>query len=86
MRQKYRLRSKHSGKEAVSDRIEPDRIYVDSETGEEMEVVGELIPLAPSQSELPRTPRNLQICPHCEQLTGRDLSDCAYCGRRISAV
>lgn len=83
--QRYRLRSKRSRKEAVVDNLREDRVYVDSETGEEMEVVGKQLPLAPSASKLPRAVENLRVCPHCEQLVGRDLSECPYCDRRIPA-
>ena len=48
-----------------------------------MEIVGKLVPTANSPSNLPRSPENLRICPHCEELVGRDLSDCPYCGRRM---
>ncbi len=81
-RQLYRLRAPRSGREIVTE-VEDGRTYVDSETGEEMEVVAKLLPLAPSDSALPRTPENLRICPRCDQLVGRDLNDCPYCGRRL---
>ena len=60
--------------------------YYDQVTGERMYVVAKLVPDADSASTLPRAPENLRICPHCEQLVGRDLSDCAYCGRRLPAL
>lgn len=69
----------------MSDRVEPDHIYIDGATGEEVKVVGKLLPLAPSPSSLPRAPESLQICPHCKELAGRDLSDCPYCLRRMTA-
>jgi RNA polymerase subunit RPABC4/transcription elongation factor Spt4 len=28
----------------------------------------------------------LRICPHCDQMVGRDLSECPYCGRRLPAL
>lgn len=67
------------------DGLKADRVYVDSRTGEEMEVVGMQLPLAPSVSRLPRAVENLRVCPHCEQFVGRDLSECPYCDRRIPA-
>jgi hypothetical protein len=60
--------------------------YYDQVTGERMYVVAKLVPDADSPSNLPRTPENLRICPHCGQLVGRDLSDCPYCLRRLPAL
>lgn len=60
--------------------------YYDHVTGERMDVVAKLVPDGDSPSTLPRAPENLRICPHCEQLVGRDLSDCPYCGRRLPAL
>ena len=51
-----------------------------------MYVVAKLVPDSDSPSNLPRAPENLRICPHCEQLVGRDLSDCPYCRRRLPAL
>ena len=39
-----------------------DGVYVDRETGEEMEPVTRILPLAPSDSSLLRTPENLRDC------------------------
>jgi hypothetical protein len=80
-KQVYRLRSAVSGREALSE-TEPGQVYLDSETGEEMDVVSATLPLAPSASALPRTPENLRICSRCDQLIGVDVSDCPYCGLR----
>jgi hypothetical protein len=60
--------------------------YYDQVTGERMYVVAKLVPDADSPSRLPRAPENLRICPHCDQLVGRDLSDCPYCLRRLPAL
>jgi hypothetical protein len=89
--ERYRLRAPASGREAVVsvDGVpqNPDEVgYYDHVTGERMDVVSMLIPDSGSPSNLPRTPENLRICPHCEQLVGRDLSDCPYCRRRMPAV
>jgi hypothetical protein len=65
---------------------EGDVGYYDRVTGERMEVVGKLLPAASSPSNLPRAPENLRVCPHCEELVGRDLSDCPHCGRRLPAL
>jgi hypothetical protein len=80
-RQIYRLRARASGREALAP-AEPGGAYVDRETGEEMEPVTRILPLAPSASALPRTPDNLRICRRCDQLIGLDVSDCPYCGLR----
>jgi hypothetical protein len=80
-RQTYRLRAPASGREALAE-ASADGVYVDRETGEELEVVGRTLPLAPSESALLRTPENLRACPRCDQLIGLDVSDCPYCGLR----
>jgi hypothetical protein len=77
----YRLRARASGREAFAP-ADPDGVYIDRETGEEMEVVTRLLPLAPSDSALLRSPENLRSCRRCDQLIGVDVSDCAYCGLR----
>jgi len=84
-RQLFRMRAPASGREAIST-VEPGQIYVDRETGEEMEPVAEILPLAPSASSLPREPANLRACRRCDQLIGLDVSDCPYCGLRQSAL
>ena len=83
--QLYKLRAPASGREAVTT-VEPGRVYVDRETGEELEPVAMVLPLAPSDSALPRTPSNLRICRRCAQLIGLDVSDCPYCGLRQPAL
>lgn len=87
---RYRLRAPASGREVVVsvDGTGPqeDVAYVDRATGEPMEVVAKLIPDSSSPSRLPRSPENLRICPHCEELVGRDLSECPYCHRSMPAV
>ena len=80
-RQIFRLRARASGREALAP-AEPGGVYIDRETGEEMEPVTETLPLAPSDSALLRTPENLRSCRRCEQLIGVDVSDCPYCGLR----
>ncbi len=80
-RQIFRLRAPASGREAISP-VEDGEVYVDRETGEEMEVVSKVLPLAPSDSALLRMPENLRACRRCDQLIGLDVSDCPYCGLR----
>jgi hypothetical protein len=84
-RQLYRLRAPASGREAIAH-AEPGTIYVDRETGEEMQPVTMILPLAPSASALPRHPENLRACRRCDQLIGIDVSDCPYCGLRQSPL
>ena len=80
-RQIYRLRARASGREAFAP-AEPGGVYIDRETGEEMEPVTRTLPLAPSDSALLRTPDNLRSCRRCDQLIGIDVSDCPYCRLR----
>jgi hypothetical protein len=77
----YRLRAPASGREALSP-ARQGNVYLDRETGEEMEVVSRVLPLAPSASALVRSPENLRACRRCDQLIGLDVSDCPYCGLR----
>lgn len=83
--QRYRLRSPSSGRDIVIE-ADADRIYLDRDTGEPMEVVGKLLPLAPSPSKLPWAVENLRLCPWCEQPSQKDLNDCPTCGRRMSPL
>lgn len=84
-RQKYRLRSR-SDREVIRE-VEPGTIYVDEDSGEEFEVVGKLLPLAPSPSQLPWAVEHLRLCGcSLEQLAPKDVNDCPHCGRRLPAV
>jgi len=83
--QRYRLRNAASGREIVIE-AEPGEIYMDRDSGEEMEVVGKMLPLAPSQSRLPWAVENLRFCSWCGQLAQKDLNDCPYCGRRMEPL
>jgi hypothetical protein len=80
--QRYRLRHPASGREVIIE-AEPGTRYLDRETGEPMEVVGMVLPAAPSLSKLPFAPENLRFCPWCAQLAQKDLNDCPTCGRRM---
>jgi hypothetical protein len=81
----YRLRAPASGREALTP-IDGKAVYVDRETGEDLQPVTRTLPLAPSDSALLRTPDNLRICRRCDQLIGLDISDCPYCGLRQPAL
>jgi hypothetical protein len=83
--QKYRMRTPSTGREVIV-RAEPGKVYVDKNTGERLEVIAELLPLAPTASELPWSIENLRFCTHCDQLAQKDLLDCPWCGRRMDPL
>lgn len=83
--QRYRLRNPSTGREILVE-AEAGEIYRDRETGRELEVVGKVLPLAPSRSKLPWAVENLRFCPWCEQMAQKDLNDCPTCGRRMGPV
>jgi hypothetical protein len=80
--QRWRLRTAHTGREVVLA-AEPGVRYIDRYTGEEMEVTGQLLPLAPSPSRLPWAEENLRFCPSCDQLVQKDLNYCPYDARPL---
>jgi hypothetical protein len=83
--QRYRLRAR-SDREVIRE-VEPGTVYVDRDSGEEFQVVGKVLPLAPSPSSLPWSIENLRLCGcSLEQLQPQDLNDCITCGRRLPAV
>jgi hypothetical protein len=84
-RQRYRLRNPVSGREIVLE-AKPAEIYTDRESGETLEVVGKILPLAPSSSRLPWAVEHLRFCPWCKQLAQKDLNDCPTCGRRMGPL
>ena len=79
------MRTPSTGRQVIIQ-AEPGQIYTDRETGEELEVLGELLPLAPTASELPWMIDNLRFCNWCDQLAQKDLNDCPYCGRRMEPL
>ena len=84
-RQLYRLRAR-SDREIIHE-AEPGKRYVDRETGEELKVVAAVLPLAPSQSDLPYSVENLRMCGcSLQQLVQKDLNDCPHCDRRLPAL
>ena len=83
--QRYRLRAPSTGREIIVA-AEPDRVYTDRETGERLEVVAKVVPLAPSPSRLPWAVENLRLCNWCDQFAQKDLNDCPNCGRRMAPV
>jgi hypothetical protein len=83
--QRYRMRNPSSGREIVLE-AEPGEIYLDRDSGEKLEVVGKVLPLAPSQSRLAWAVENLRFCSWCDQLAQKDLNDCPTCGRRMGPL
>jgi hypothetical protein len=79
------MRTPSTGREVIIE-ADPDRSYVDRETGEDLEVVAQLLPLAPTPSDLPWTVANLRICNWCDQFAQKDLNDCPTCGRRMAPI
>jgi hypothetical protein len=84
-KQRYRMRAPSTGREVVVE-AEAEKIYLDRETGEPLEVVGKMLPLAPSESRLPWAVENLRFCPWCDQHSQKDLNDCPTCGRRMGPL
>lgn len=84
--QKFRLRSAGFKRDIVAE-VEDGDSYVDRESGTKFVVVGEVLPVGPSDSELPWSEENLRLC-GCsrEQLVQNDVNDCPYCDRRIPAA
>jgi hypothetical protein len=60
-KQLYRMRAPASGREALAH-AEPGSVYVDRETGEEMEPVAMVLPLAPSDQLIGI---DVSDCPYC---------------------
>ncbi len=85
IRQRYRMRTPSTGREIFLE-AEPGKTYLDRDTGEVLEVVGKVLPLAPSASKLPWAVENLRFCPHCDQMAQKDLNDCPTCGRRMGPI
>lgn len=83
--QRYRMRTPSTGREIIVE-AEPDRVYRDRETDEELQVVGMVVPLQPSPSTLPWAVENLRFCSWCDQLAQKDLNDCPTCGRRMAPL
>jgi hypothetical protein len=79
------MRTPSTGREVIVE-VEPEKVYVDKSTGEALEVVAELLPLAPTASELPWSIENLRFCNHCDQLVQKDLLVCTWCGQRMDSV
>jgi hypothetical protein len=83
--QRYLLRNPATGRDVIIE-AQPDLVYRDEGTGEPLEVVGKVLPLAPSASRLPWAVENLRFCPWCAQPAQKDLNDCPTCGRRMGPL
>ena len=83
--QRYRFRTPSTGREIIME-AEPGTVYVDKETGEELQVVGKVVPVTPSKSALPWAVENLRFCNWCDQLSQKDLNECPTCGRRMAPL
>jgi hypothetical protein len=83
--QRYRLRNPASGRDVIVE-AQPGAVYRDQDSGEPLEVLGKVLPLAPSHSRLPWAVENLRFCPWCDQLAQKDLNDCPTCGRRMGPL
>ena len=83
--QLYRLRAPSTGREILIA-AEEGKVYTDQDTGEELEVVGKVLPLPPSKSSLPWAVETLRFCNWCDQPAQKDLNDCPTCGRRMAAL
>jgi hypothetical protein len=84
-RQLYRLRAPSTGRELLVP-AEPGKHYLDEETGEPLEILGKVLPLAPSKSDLPWSVDTLRFCNWCDQPAQRDLVDCPTCGHTMAAL
>lgn len=83
--QRWRLRNPRSGRELVVG-ASPGVRYFDRYSGTKMEVTGQLLPLAPSPSQLPWAEEHLRFCPSCDQLVQKDLNYCPYDGRPLPPI
>ena len=79
------MRSPSTGRELVLEADEHE-VYRDRETAEPLEVLGKVLPLAPSDSKLPWAVENLRFCPWCDQMAQKDLNDCPTCARRMGPL
>ena len=83
--QRYRMRTPSTGREVIVD-AEPGKVYRDKETGEKLEVLAQLVPVAPTPSELPWAIENLRFCGHCDQLAQKDLTVCPWCDGKLDPI
>jgi hypothetical protein len=84
-KQRYRLRNPTTGHDVIVEADEGE-VYRDRETGERLEVLGRVLPLAPSVSRLPWAVENLRFCPNCDQLVEKDVTTCPTCAHPLDAL
>ncbi|MFY9487313.1 MAG: hypothetical protein WAP35_01260 [Solirubrobacterales bacterium] len=84
--QKFHLRSAGFRRDIVAE-VDTDAELVDRQSGTPFKVVGELLPIGKTDSDLPWAEQNLRVC-GCtrQQLIQKDINDCPYCDRRIPAA
>jgi hypothetical protein len=79
------MRTPSTGREIIIE-AEPGEIYIDRETGEELEVAGLVLPLPPNPSKLPWAIEYLRYCNWCDELAPIDIHDCPTCARRMAPL
>ncbi len=84
-RQRYRMRTPSTGHEIIVEADEGDT-FRDRETGEPLQVLGRVLPLAPSVSRLPWAVDNLRFCPNCDQLVEKDVARCPTCRHDLDVM
>ena len=82
---RYRMRAPSTGREIIVE-ARPGEIYLDRDTGEQLEPTGVVLPLPPNASSLRWAVDNLRFCNWCDQHVPKDLNDCPVCGRRMAPV
>src|SRR3954464_8142228 len=82
---RYRMRTPSTGREIIIE-AEPGEIYVDRDTGEQLEPVGMVLPLPPNRPSLPGSVEKLRVFTWCDQLWPKDLNGCPTCGRRRAPI
>lgn len=83
--QKFHLRSAGYKRDIVA--TDDGAKFVDRQSGTPFEPIGQVLPLAPTASNIPWSEENLRLC-GCsrEQLLPKDVNDCPYCDRRVPAA
>src|SRR4051794_21317663 len=82
---RYRMRVPSTGREVIIE-AEPGEIYLDRDTGEQLEPTGVVLPLPPNPSSLAWAVENLRFCNWCDAHAPKDLNDCPTCGRRMAPI
>lgn len=80
--QRHRLRNARTERE-VALAGQPGRNYLYKQSGEPLEVVGRIVPVAPGPSHPPWAVENLRLCPTCAERVQKSLNHRPYDGRRL---